>query len=119
MTMKRNAKAEAQITIRPEADGYIKQSFASPKLRKMALADRGHYRMTPSEYMTHYLGRSAMNSDMAQEKRETLACLRRTQRVAEAKILKGRGRRRAPESRRVVGHKRPKGQNVERSITQK
>ncbi len=104
MTMTRNAKAEAQFTLRPQADGYTLEEFASPKLIAMARADRGHIRMTPVEYATHRLGRGPARCPSS-DIRERLATTRRRQRVVSAKIVNGPGRRRARVERRITGFK--------------
>lgn len=67
MTMKRSKKAAAQKALKPEADGYTKQRFASPKLIMQAYADRGHDRMTPAEYMAHRMGRGTRDAEQARE----------------------------------------------------
>lgn len=102
MTMKRTDKAEAQRSLAPQADGYTLVQFASPKLITMARAGRGHARMTPVEYATHRLGRGPAGCPVS-EIRESKATTRRRQRVTAAKILVGRGRRRAAEERRITG----------------
>jgi hypothetical protein len=61
MTMKRNAKAEAQRMVSPQADGYTTTEFAHPQKRRDALATRGHLRMTPAEVAALRLQRGAKN----------------------------------------------------------
>lgn len=104
MTMTRETKAKDQSILRPEADGYTREEFASPKLIMMARADRGHIRMTPVEYATHRMGRGPARRP-ASDVRERLAITHRRQRVASAKIVTGPGRRRAREDRRITGFK--------------
>lgn len=69
MTMKRSEKATGQTEMARQADGYTSTNFAAPKLRAAAKADRGHTRMTPSEYRTHRLGRKAQSVETAQTKK--------------------------------------------------
>jgi hypothetical protein len=104
MTMTRTEKTTAQESLAPQADGYTVVEFASPKLIMMARADRGHTRMTPVEYATHRLGRGPARRPV-EDIRQALAIIHRRQRVTAAKILAGRGRRRAAEERRVTGFK--------------
>ncbi len=66
--MKRSEKATAQAMLKPEADGYTRQRFASPKLVRAARADRGHDRMTPAEYVTHRMGRSGKPESQKRER---------------------------------------------------
>jgi hypothetical protein len=103
MTMTRNELAKALADLKPQADGYTRVEFASPKLVQMARADRGHIRMTPVEYATHRLGRKAIHPSMVEDLRVRLAEGRRRQRVATARILAGPGRRRARVERRITG----------------
>lgn len=77
MTMKRIEKAAAQAMLKPEADGYTKQRFASPKLVAKARADRGHDRMTPAEYVTHRMGRSTRDAEQAREMKVSHSRFRR------------------------------------------
>lgn len=65
MTMKRSEKREALASLAPEADGYTKVQFGSPKLRAQAKADRGHVRMTPAEVAEHRLGRKSKSAETA------------------------------------------------------
>jgi hypothetical protein len=103
MTMTRTAKTEAQRTLRPMADGYTTAEFASPRLLAMAKADRGHYRMTPSEYAAHRLGRGQMPECRLENAVEMRQTIHRSQRLASVKLLAGPGRRRARTERRITG----------------
>jgi hypothetical protein len=102
MTMTRTEMAKALADIKPQADGYTRVEFASPKLIRMARADRGHCRMTPVEYAVHRMSRGHARIPV-EDIRERLAGLHRTQRVATARILAGPGRRRARVERRITG----------------
>ena len=65
MTMTREAKATEQREMRPEADGYTTQTFHNPARRAGAKADRGHCRMTPSEYRTFWMNRGSKSAETA------------------------------------------------------
>jgi hypothetical protein len=67
MTMKRSEKAAELAKLKPEADGYLRERFASPKLAQAARADRGHDRMTPAEYAAHRMGRGTQGAEQARE----------------------------------------------------
>ncbi len=62
---KRESKAQAQRDMSVQPDGYTTLQFSHPRLRREALADRGHYRMTPLEYRIHWLGRRSQDEQTA------------------------------------------------------
>jgi hypothetical protein len=59
---KRSEKAKAQQDMQVQADGYTAIQFQHPRLRREAMADRGHMRMTPAEYAKHRLGHGRTQS---------------------------------------------------------
>lgn len=101
--MTRNELNKALADVRPQADGYTLVEFASPKLLRMAKADRGHYRMTPAEFREYRMDRGVMHEGRLDNLLEFRRNLHRGQRVAAAKILAGPGRRRARVERRITG----------------
>lgn len=87
--MTRTAKTTAQLSLSPQADGYTAVRFESPKLVRAARAERGHARMTPSEYAAHRLGRGAMGADMVAGRRVALAETKRRQRIVGGRRVTG------------------------------
>lgn len=111
MTMTRNELTKVLADVKPQADGYTRVEFASPKLIRMARADRGHCRMTPAEFRGYRMDRGVMNECRLDNLLEFRRNLHRGQWVAAARILAGPGRRRARVERRITsltrGTKRP------------
>lgn len=90
MTMNREAKAEKLEEIKYALRyGYTTTKFASPKLIKAALADRGHTYMTAAEYRALRMDRGQMPACRIEVTRETMAIRHRRQRIIGGRRITG------------------------------